>query len=246
MNKFKELSEQQIIKSIKSSINLGQVLKQLECHDNNSNRNKLKEFISENNIDTSHFKKKLTKEEYEQNPKRCKQCGKIIPWEKRDNDFCNHSCSASFNNIGVIKNPEGVNGQNFIKKDIRYCVTCGKQIPTHNTKYCSLECQQKDREQWIERWKSGEESGIRGEQGISTRIRRYLFDKYNCSCQLCGWNKINEFTQKVPLQIHHIDGDCLNNKEENLQLLCPNCHSLTENFGSRNENCTRTDNRQRY
>ena len=33
--------------------------------------------------------------------------------------------------------------------------------------------------------------------------------------------------------------------EENLQLLCPNCHALTENFGSRNENCTRVDKRYR-
>ena len=26
--------------------------------------------------------------------------------------------------------------------------------------------------------------------------------------------------------------DCTNNKEENLQLFCPNCHSLTETFGN--------------
>ena len=37
----------------------------------------------------------------------------------------------------------------------------------------------------------------------------------------------------------------MNNSEENLQLLCPNCHSLTENFGSRNINCTRIDTRIR-
>ena len=37
----------------------------------------------------------------------------------------------------------------------------------------------------------------------------------------------------------------MNNSEENLQLLCPNCHSLTENFGARNQNCTRVDKRVR-
>lgn len=73
----------------------------------------------------------------------------------------------------------------------------------------------------------------------------YLKEKYNNSCQICGWNKVNPFTGLVPLQIHHIDGDCLNNKEENLQLLCPNCHSLTDNYGSRNKNCTRIDKRIR-
>ena len=53
------------------------------------------------------------------------------------------------------------------------------------------------------------------------------------------FGKVNEFTGKIPLEVHHIDGDCTNNKEENLQLLCPNCHSLTENFGSRNKNSKR-------
>ena len=51
---------------------------------------------------------------------------------------------------------------------------------------------------------------------------------------------MNEYTYLVPLQIHHIDGDCLNNIEDNLELLCPNCHSLTENYGNRNKNSTRT------
>ena len=40
--------------------------------------------------------------------------------------------------------------------------------------------------------------------------------------------------------MHHIDGDCTNNKMENLQLLCPNCHSLTSNFGSLNKNSKRS------
>jgi len=31
--------------------------------------------------------------------------------------------------------------------------------------------------------------------------------------------------------MHHKDGNRSNNKEDNLELLCPNCHSLTDNFG---------------
>lgn len=51
-----------------------------------------------------------------------------------------------------------------------------------------------------------------------------------------GWGEVNPYTNLVPLQIHHVDGNSTNNKEENLEVLCPNCHSLTENFGSRNTN----------
>ena len=66
-------------------------------------------------------------------------------------------------------------------------------------------------------------------------MRNYLLKKHNYKCEKCGWGEINIFTNRVPLQIHHIDGNSENNVESNLQVLCPNCHSLTENFGSRNK-----------
>jgi hypothetical protein len=36
--------------------------------------------------------------EYLKNPKKCKECGLNLPYEKRNNLFCNHSCSASYTN----------------------------------------------------------------------------------------------------------------------------------------------------
>ncbi len=47
--------------------------------------------------------------------------------------------------------------------------------------------------------------------------------------------KKNPVTGKVPLEIDHIDGDSENNKEENLRLICPNCHSLTPSFRNLNK-----------
>ena len=58
---------------------------------------------------------------------------------------------------------------------------------------------------------------------------------HNNKCEKCGWGEVNETTGNVPLEVHHIDGDCTNNSEDNLQLLCPNCHSLTANHGSLNK-----------
>ena len=125
-----------------------------------------------------------------------------------------------------------------------YCINCGREI-LGNNKYCSSQCQRDyEYNQYISRWKDGLESGTKGVDNTSNYIRRYLFETYG-KCQCCGWHEINPYTGLVPLQIHHIDGNCKNNKEENLQLLCPNCHSLTENFGSRNKNCTRVDKRVR-
>lgn len=49
-------------------------------------------------------------------------------------------------------------------------------------------------------------------------------------------NCLNETWQNVPipLEVHHLDGDKLNNDLSNLQLLCPNCHALTENYRGKN------------
>lgn len=238
MRKFKEASLEEIKTAIQQNNTIAKVLHSLECHDNTSNRNKLKEVIELQNLDISHFKTKLTREAYEENPKFCKHCGKEIPYEKRANDFCSHSCSASFNNVGVTRNGTPL-------PEHSYCLNCGKEI-TRGNKYCNNTCRAEyERKEYIKRWKEGKETGIIGADDIATAIRVYLREKYNNSCQICGWSEVNPYTGIVPLQIHHIDGDCKNNKEENLQLLCPNHHALTENFGSRNKNCTRIDKRTR-
>lgn len=55
-----------------------------------------------------------------------------------------------------------------------------------------------------------------------------------CKCERC---KNTEWEgQKIPLELHHIDGNSLNNELSNLQLLCPNCHAITDNFrGKKNK-----------
>lgn len=238
MKSFKELTKNELIEAIQKVEYLGQVLKILDIYDNSSNRNKLKEFIEKNNIDISHIKSRITKSKYEENPKICKFCGKVISYKKRINDFCSHSCAASFNNVGIARNSETLS-EHF------HCLNCGKEIAKRN-KYCNNTCRAEyERKEYIKRWKAGEESGTIGTDNIATAVKVYLRTKYNNSCQCCRWSEVNPYTGLIPLQIHHIDGNCMNNKEENLQLLCPNCHSLTENFGSRNKNCTRIDKRIR-
>lgn len=35
----------------------------------------------------------------------------------------------------------------------------------------------------------------------------------------------------LTLQIHHLDGNNKNNALDNIEILCPNCHTQTENYG---------------
>lgn len=119
---------------------------------------------------------------------------------------------------------------------MKICAQCGKELKCSQTKYCSNKCQQEfQKNNYIKRWKKGEENGLCGKYAISSYIRNYLLEKNNYQCQKCHWGEKNPITGKIPLEIHHIDGDYRNMKEENLEVLCPNCHSLTPNFGSLNK-----------
>lgn len=115
------------------------------------------------------------------------------------------------------------------------CINCGKIKSKYNQKYCCSACQQVYRyKQYIQRWQEGLENGLRGPESISAHIRRFLFEKYNNQCARCSWSKINPFSKKIPLEIEHIDGDYSNNTENNLTLLCPNCHALTSTYRALN------------
>jgi hypothetical protein len=51
-------------------------------------------------------------------------------------------------------------------------------------------------------------------------------------CDDCGITQWRD--RPLSLALHHVNGDPQDNRLENLQLLCPNCHSQTENFAGRN------------
>lgn len=170
-----------------------------------------------------------TRDEYYKNPIRCLFCLSPIKYESRlRQKFCSHKCAYGYQ---LVKNgaPCGV-------KKIRYCHNCTKELTRHQSKYCSHKCQVELKDKlWMEDWKLGKELGRSGLCGTSAKIRKYLFKKYESKCCECGWSKVNLSTGKIPLQIEHIDGNYKNNREENLKLLCPNCHSLTSTFGVLNK-----------
>jgi len=87
---------------------------------------------------------------------------------------------------------------------------------------------------YIKRWLDGKENGMRGKTSISLHIKRYLIEKYNNACSKCKWAKINPHTKRIPLEVEHKNGNFKDNRESNLDLLCPNCHSLTKTYRSLN------------
>jgi hypothetical protein len=62
----------------------------------------------------------------------------------------------------------------------------------------------------------------RRERGVA--LKRALHEKgvpYRCNlCGIIDWNN-----KMLTLEVNHKNGNCLDNRLENLELLCPNCHS---------------------
>ena len=132
----------------------------------------------------------------------CKICYKLIyrrPSQiqlNNGNVFCSNSCY----------------GKSC--RDERPCVICGKMVLSSlHRKTCSRTCSNKNR--------AGIRYGIkRPNDKVKAQdiIKKRLIELRGMRCEQCGYNKYEI------LHIHHIDRDRSNNKFNNLELICPNCH----------------------
>ena len=68
---------------------------------------------------------------------------------------------------------------------------------------------------------------------LQTKKRRVLLEQNNC-CNKCGLAKWLELP--ITLELEHKDGNTQNNERDNLEALCPNCHSQTPTWRGRNSN----------
>lgn len=174
---------------------------------------------------------------YYLNPKRCKQCGKIIPYEKKGTStFCDHTCAAIYNNLNCSKNPDGHKHRYDYSKHEKKCSYCGKIIrrsgimKKENNVFCCRDHQ----------WLYDIEERIKKKQYVKPQtLRKYLIKTrgYKCENKNCG---LSEWMgQPIPLDCHHKDGDITNNELSNLELLCKNCHGITDNYGIKNKGCSK-------
>lgn len=71
-----------------------------------------------------------------------------------------------------------------------------------------------------------ENSKFKNTNSLRKRLFKDGLKEEKCEC--CGnieWNGL-----PIPLQVHHINGNNRDNRLENLQILCPNCHAQTDTY----------------
>jgi len=158
--------------------------------------------------------------------KTCINCQNLF--DHKENTFCSHSCAAIFNNL---------------KRNKRKCLFCCKTL-NHSVakKYCSRECDDQHH-LWvkIDGWL------IDGKTSASNRLLRKMLSLlfgYKCSNTFCGLSDWH--SQKITLEVDHINGNHEDSSINNIRLLCPNCHTLTPTYKNKNKGNGRHSRRQRY
>ncbi len=141
---------------------------------------------------------------------QCRTCGKAFhrsPANFRESNthaYCSKGCYAEARKAGIAEVRRPVDASEHPAT----CQQCGKDFVIRRSpfggyrgrKYCSDEC--------------------RHQSQITSRVhvsRNILKARKSC-CELCG------LVEPEILEVHHIDRNRRNNRDDNLLLICPNCH----------------------
>lgn len=154
--------------------------------------------------------------------------------EKCDKEFDSHR---KLNGHKGIHREGGRYSVSRKTRTVNNCLHCGSE--TYNDKYCKNQCQH-DYE-----WNLAKIKISNGEVLSEFQMRRYIVEHRGNNCEQCGqgpeWNG-----KPLTLQCDHIDGNSDNNRLDNLQIVCPNCHTQTDTWCARNKKNTKRNKYQRF
>lgn len=142
-----------------------------------------------------------------------KQCPKCDKKHDLPGKFCSRSCANSrvFSEEAKLKKSIALKGK-----------------PAFRSYYDKEAQAAKSRQTWLKKYNTTPFNELGPENK-----RRRVFEEQNHCCNKCGVNEWQGF--KIPLELEHKDGNTTNNSRENLEGLCPNCHSITDTWRGRNK-----------
>jgi len=142
--------------------------------------------------------------------------------------------------------PKGIH----LPKVLIVCETCGVDFYSvgsdRDRKYCSIQCKRAKPPKWPRETNCAHCGTVFKQDREKTKCcskvcagllkKQKLFDagvycnsksakkellKRSTGCLRCGWNVMSEV-----LEVHHVDRNRSNNHISNLEILCPNCHTI--------------------
>ena len=109
------------------------------------------------------------------------------------------------------------------------CLHCGQKIP-EGRKYCSVKCISQHQHEL--KLKEVEEKN-----GVGCDIRRikdYIIKTRGHKCEMCG--NTEWMGKPIPLVLDHINGNGLDDRLDNLRIVCANCDAQLPTYKSKNKN----------
>jgi hypothetical protein len=195
------------------------------CNHCNNKFWKEKRFANRN---IKHFCNTICSNEYKRRNRKifkCDFCGKDLSRKRSTKNsklkmfFCNKFCKLNAQKLGLFNN----------KKQLK-CMKCDNivNVDSRATKVLCINCKP------FKRKKNNYWDVINGNRTIkraNISFKNFLFNnnikEEKCeSCSLEEW-----YNKKIIFQLHHKDGNKHNNILENIEILCPNCHTMTDNWG---------------
>lgn len=151
--------------------------------------------------------------------KKCEYCNKEHDSTYGSGRFCNNKCARGFStkikrneiNEKVSKKLIGIKTNDHIYSEEKWKIIKEKRNITNNNKILNADF-----------------SSLQYK-----RLKKRIILEQNEKCNKCG---LNEWLgEKLIFELEHIDGNHHNNERNNLEALCPNCHSLTPTWRGRNK-----------
>lgn len=162
----------------------------------------------------------------------CEQCGKEHDGSFGSGRFCCRSCSCKW----VALSQSGEAKARKVEKGKQNLVKGWKLSPEQIQEFSSIgrerasQNMRRRMEEKIAAILSGEDTESAIYHGGYSRFRDYLieFGYKEHKCERCG---LTEWLGgPIPIELHHKDPNG-GNVLDNLEILCPNCHALTDSHG---------------
>jgi hypothetical protein len=161
----------------------------------------------------------------------CKKCGNEFEPSKGLLNYCSMACRNSRERTDEVKDK--------ISKTLKNSIATGK-VMSYQERLNNMT--DADRESFLKRMREITESQkkIAREKIMSEpfeslsfeRLRKRVIYEQDERCNSCGID--SWMGKQISLELEHKDGNHFNDLRENLEALCPNCHSQTPTFRGRN------------